>query len=187
VLTINSVAFFSDVLGRIDAWWETETLAQVLGADSMALLPPVVTAMGVGAVPVLFVFLMGNVVTQFLCITGVYQLTAVANTLSCTMAVTVRKFLSLVVSVWYFSNPFSAFHWLGTVFVFLGVLQYADVMPLARLFGFTNGRLRAPSGTPTDKGESDNSNDDDSATIVEPKSTSSRSGMALRPRRKNVS
>jgi len=44
-----------------------------------------------------------------------------------TLVVTLRKFLSLLISIAYFKNPFSAFHWLGTALVFFGTMLFADV------------------------------------------------------------
>jgi len=40
---------------------------------------------------------------------------------------TLRKFLSLLISISYFNNPFSVLHWLGTSLVFVGILLFADI------------------------------------------------------------
>ena len=76
-------------------------------------------------VPVLWIYLAANVLTQYVCISGVYSLTAISSTLTCTLTLTVRKFLSLIVSVLYFGNDFSAQHWSGTALVFAGVGVYS--------------------------------------------------------------
>ena len=38
-----------------------------------------------------------------------------------------RKFVSLLVSIWYFENEFTAVHWLGTALVFGGTLVFSEV------------------------------------------------------------
>ena len=38
-----------------------------------------------------------------------------------------RKFISLLVSVWYFENEFTAVHWVGTSLVFGGTLVFSEV------------------------------------------------------------
>ena len=38
-----------------------------------------------------------------------------------------RKFLSLLFSIWYFQNPFSATHWVGTALVFGGIVLFSDI------------------------------------------------------------
>lgn len=44
------------------------------------------------------------------------------------LVVTLRKFVSLLLSVIYFDNDFTAFHWLGTFLVFTGTLLFTDVL-----------------------------------------------------------
>ncbi|GMS95743.1 hypothetical protein PENTCL1PPCAC_17918, partial [Pristionchus entomophagus] len=61
------------------------------------------------------------------CIYFVYSLNASVEALTVTMVVTLRKFLSLVVSIVWFQNPFTLQHWLGTFFVFAGTLAFSDV------------------------------------------------------------
>ena len=39
----------------------------------------------------------------------------------------VRKFVSLLVSVWYFENEFTPVHWLGTTLVFGGTFVFSEV------------------------------------------------------------
>lgn len=53
------------------------------------------------------------------------MLTGHAGTLTTTFVITVRKFVSLVVSIIYFNNPFTIYHWLGSVAVFLGASLYS--------------------------------------------------------------
>jgi len=64
-------------------------------------------------------------ITQDLCIRGVFLLTSVSNTLTTTLTVTIRKFASLIFSILYFKNPFTVLHWVGSVLVFFGAALYS--------------------------------------------------------------
>ncbi len=85
---------------------------------------PAMMILGV-PVPSMYVYLVGNMVTQLMCITGVFRLTGASNSLTMTLTISVRKFVSLVISVVYFQYPFTAQHWLGSACVFLGTLLYS--------------------------------------------------------------
>uniref|UniRef100_A0A8C8R6Z0 Solute carrier family 35 member B4 n=1 Tax=Pelusios castaneus TaxID=367368 RepID=A0A8C8R6Z0_9SAUR len=78
-------------------------------------------------VPILWFYLVMNVITQYVCIRGVFTLTTECTSLTVTLVVTLRKFVSLIFSILYFRNPFTAWHWLGTLFVFVGTLMYTEV------------------------------------------------------------
>ncbi|KAL0968747.1 hypothetical protein UPYG_G00271180 [Umbra pygmaea] len=79
------------------------------------------------SVPVMWLYLLMNVITQYICIRGVFILTTECTSLTVTLVVTLRKFMSLIISILYFKNPFTAWHWLGTAIVFLGTLIYTEV------------------------------------------------------------
>ncbi|XP_029553071.1 UDP-xylose and UDP-N-acetylglucosamine transporter isoform X2 [Salmo trutta] len=79
------------------------------------------------AVPVLWLYLLLNVITQYVCIRSVFILTTECASLTVTLVVTLRKFLSLIISILFFKNPFTAWHWVGTGVVFLGTLIYTEV------------------------------------------------------------
>ncbi|CAB0019972.1 unnamed protein product [Nesidiocoris tenuis] len=83
--------------------------------------------MGFAKVPALLVYLFGNVATQYLCISSVYYLTTESSTLTVTLVLTLRKFLSLIISVWLFQNDFSLYHWLGTGMVFFGTVIFTEL------------------------------------------------------------
>ncbi|XP_071374171.1 UDP-xylose and UDP-N-acetylglucosamine transporter [Centroberyx affinis] len=83
-------------------------------------------------VPVLWIYLLMNVITQYVCIRGVFILTTECASLTVTLVVTLRKFLSLIISILYFQNPFTAWHWVGTAVVFLGTLLYTEVWSSVR-------------------------------------------------------
>uniref|UniRef100_A0A8C7C8T1 Solute carrier family 35 member B4 n=2 Tax=Mustelinae TaxID=169418 RepID=A0A8C7C8T1_NEOVI len=78
-------------------------------------------------VPIMWFYLLMNVITQYVCIRGVFILTTECASLTVTLVVTLRKFVSLIFSILYFQNPFTLWHWLGTLFVFIGTLMYTEV------------------------------------------------------------
>lgn len=84
------------------------------------------------AVPSQWLFMLGNVVTQHLCISSVYILTTECSSLTVTLVVTLRKFVSLLFSIVYFSNPFTTYHWIGTLLVFVGTIVFTEVVPNVR-------------------------------------------------------
>ena len=49
------------------------------------------------------------------------------SNLKAQILILVRKFVSLLVSIWYFDNEFTAVHWLGTTLVFGGTLVFSEV------------------------------------------------------------
>nr|XP_036875319.1 UDP-xylose and UDP-N-acetylglucosamine transporter [Manis javanica] len=78
-------------------------------------------------VPIMWFYLLMNVITQYVCIRGVFILTTECASLTVTLVVTLRKFVSLIFSILYFQNPFTLWHWLGTLCVFVGTLMYTEV------------------------------------------------------------
>ncbi|XP_069763910.1 UDP-xylose and UDP-N-acetylglucosamine transporter [Narcine bancroftii] len=79
------------------------------------------------SIPIMWFYLMMNVLTQYVCIRGVFILTTECTSLTVTLVVTLRKFISLIFSIVYFKNPFTLWHWFGTSVVFVGTLTYAEV------------------------------------------------------------
>merc|ERR1712010_451781 len=82
--------------------------------------------------PSMIFYLVCNTATQFICISAVYRLTSECASLTVTLVVTLRKFLSLLFSIWFFDNPFTTLHWLGTALVFGGTLVFSDMPKLLR-------------------------------------------------------
>uniref|UniRef100_A0A1L8DEL9 Putative udp-n-acetylglucosamine transporter n=1 Tax=Nyssomyia neivai TaxID=330878 RepID=A0A1L8DEL9_9DIPT len=94
-----------------------------------AASPPVnVPILGLG-VPIVLLYLLGNVLTQYVCISSVYVLTTECSSLTVTLVVTLRKFVSLLFSIVYFQNPFTIYHWIGTICVFYGTIVFTEVIP----------------------------------------------------------
>ncbi|KAJ6635218.1 UDP-xylose and UDP-N-acetylglucosamine transporter [Pseudolycoriella hygida] len=79
--------------------------------------------------PSQWVWTIGNVITQYICISSVYTLTTECSSLVVTLVVTLRKFVSLLFSIVYFNNPFTIYHWLGTTLVFVGTIIFTEVIP----------------------------------------------------------
>ena len=80
----------------------------------------------------MLLYLLGNVTTQYVCISSVFVLTTECASLTVTLVVTLRKFLSLIFSIMYFNNPFTVYHWLGTGLVFGGTLLFSDIPALLK-------------------------------------------------------
>ncbi|VDK37480.1 unnamed protein product [Gongylonema pulchrum] len=62
-----------------------------------------------------------------MCVTNVYTLTSLTTSLNVTMVVTLRKFLSMVLSILIFKNPFTILHCLGFMSVMFGSLAFTVV------------------------------------------------------------
>jgi len=95
-----------------------------LGALAARATAALLAALGLGATPVLVLFVALNVATQFVCIVGVYELLAVCDPLTVNVLLTVRKAASVVFSVVIFGNTFTAFHVAGAALVFGASLAF---------------------------------------------------------------
>jgi len=76
------------------------------------------------AVPWPWLVLLLNVLTQYICIRGVYIMVGVTDALSCTLILNVRKLSSLLLSIYFFQHPFTQLHVLGVLFVAAGTILY---------------------------------------------------------------
>ncbi|XP_031633933.1 UDP-xylose and UDP-N-acetylglucosamine transporter-like [Contarinia nasturtii] len=101
-------------------------------AEHMAIAsasePVAVPIVGV-SIPILWLYLLANCLTQYLCISSVFVLTTECSSLTVTLVVTLRKFISLLFSIVYFNNPFTIYHWIGTLLVFLGTMIFTEMLP----------------------------------------------------------
>lgn len=79
-------------------------------------------------------YLLINSLSQCLCVGSVYFLTAECSSLTVTLTVTLRKFVSLVFSILYFKHPFTLGHWSGTLLIFIGTLIFTEL--LQKFVGF---------------------------------------------------
>lgn len=107
--------------------------------------PIVVPLLGY-AVPVVLLYILGNILTHYLCICSVFVLTTECESLTVTLVVTLRKFVSVVFSVVYFKNDFTIYHWMGTFCVFYGTILFTEVVPKIRKgLGVRSGELEERS------------------------------------------
>lgn len=91
-------------------------------------------------VPIAWIYLIANCLSQYLCIGSVYVLTTECSALTVSLVLTLRKFVSLLFSIVYFQNPFTIYHWIGTAMVFAGTMLFAELTPA---FGSSNTRKPA--------------------------------------------
>ncbi|VDK30085.1 unnamed protein product [Gongylonema pulchrum] len=97
-------------------------------------------------IPHMWAYLAATCLLQWVCINFVYRLNATVESLTVTMVVTLRKFLSLLISIIWFRNPFTLAHWAGAVLVFVGTLAFADVW---ENYASTGGAATAADTTTT--------------------------------------
>lgn len=71
-------------------------------------------------------------------------MTTECASLTVTLVVTLRKFISLVFSIIYFNNPFTLTHWAGAALVFLGTMLFVDVFNRFEFYRRLEARLNAP-------------------------------------------
>lgn len=82
----------------------------------------------------MWAYVIVHCVTHYICVRSVYALIGQVGALSTTLLLTLRKFLSLLFSVWYFDNVFYASHWFGALLVLLGCMYYAEPLSTYRDF-----------------------------------------------------
>lgn len=70
-----------------------------------------------------------NSLAHYLCITCVFILTTECTSLTVTMVITLRKFSSLVLSIFYFRHNFTFYHWIGTLFILIGTIIFTEIFP----------------------------------------------------------
>jgi UDP-xylose/UDP-N-acetylglucosamine transporter B4 len=100
---------------------------------------------GLGAVvPWAWLWLLFNTITQYICIKSVFILTTECTSLTVTLVVTLRKFISLVFSIIYFNNPFTLAHWIGAFLVFFGTLMFVEVFSRFAIYRRLEAALSPP-------------------------------------------
>ena len=112
---------------------------------------------GVTSLPKHWLYLIANAMTQYVCARSVFTLTTETSSLVVTLVITLRKFLSLLISIYYFSNPFTTNHWIGTLFVFVGTFVFVEVINVDRVFDACFKTKKSSSDVGTD--EIDNRHD----------------------------
>jgi len=68
-----------------------------------------------------------NILTQYICISGIQKLSSICSSVTLNLILSIRKFTSLILSVILFKNIFPFWSWIGSIFVFVGIIWYARV------------------------------------------------------------
>lgn len=84
------------------------------------------------SIPIMWLYLIGNTMTQYVCISSVFVLTTECASLTVTLVLTLRKFVSLIISIIYFKNPFTIWHWIGTLLVFSGTFMFTNFLKIIK-------------------------------------------------------
>lgn len=76
-------------------------------------------------VPSIFVYLLLNTCTQLVCVVGVNRLTGRVSSLTVNLILTVRKAISLLLSVAVYGGQGNTEMWVGAGLVFIGTIGYS--------------------------------------------------------------
>jgi UDP-xylose/UDP-N-acetylglucosamine transporter B4 len=113
---------------------EFTRMANIAGKESISLSSffarfgaSIISFLGLGQIPVMYIFVGLNVITQYIGITGVYQLVEVCDPLTVNVLLTVRKAISVVASILLFGNTFTIWHCLGAIIVFSSSILWAKI------------------------------------------------------------
>lgn len=85
-----------------------------------------IRSLGFVKIPSLWMYAFQNVLTQYFCIAGVYSISSRVSSVTLNIILSIRKLISLVLSIWLFGNDFNLFHVLGCLLVFSGTLVYTS-------------------------------------------------------------
>ncbi|PHH79976.1 hypothetical protein CDD80_3261 [Ophiocordyceps camponoti-rufipedis] len=101
------------------------SMARVLGQMAASERIEVSTPFLAAGVPVQLAYLATNVITQYACIRGVNLLAANSSALTVTIVLSVRKLVSLIVSIWLFGNSLPKGTLIGAIIVFSSGALYS--------------------------------------------------------------
>ena len=124
----EEVLFFSHLLGLPAFLLNYRDIVDSIGVFT-ASAP--ITIAGL-QIPSLWLMILVNVALQNACVKGVYFLLSEWSSLSVTMVTTLRKFISLLLSIYIFQNPFTPTHWIGTALVFAGSALFSGILRVPR-------------------------------------------------------
>ncbi|KAL4082121.1 UAA transporter, partial [Scleroderma yunnanense] len=96
-----------------------------ISLSSMPLITQPYMPSCVSSVPLIFVHLFANTITQLICVIGVNRLTGRVSSLSVTLILSVRKAVSLLLSVAVYGGQANIQMWVGAALVFLGTVGYS--------------------------------------------------------------
>ncbi|WWC73779.1 uncharacterized protein I206_107751 [Kwoniella pini CBS 10737] len=103
-----------------------------------------------------------NIVTQGICVRGVNRLTSKVNSVTVNLILTIRKAVSLGISVWWFQTGFNVGLGLGGILVLLGTLLYS-IAPGAKGLHDDTIEARQKEKTMTDRSVSESKEQVDEA------------------------
>jgi len=72
-----------------------------------------------------YIIMAGNLITQLICVSGVNKLSSQVSSVSTNLVLTMRKAISLCLSIWWFSNGWNMQLGVGAVLVFVGSLLFS--------------------------------------------------------------
>ncbi|OUM63286.1 hypothetical protein PIROE2DRAFT_10184 [Piromyces sp. E2] len=81
------------------------------------------------SIPSSWLYLAINILSQYFCVTGVHKLSSISTSLTLNLILSLRKFASLLLSIFIFKNPLKLGHWIGTIILFFGTIMYFNDTP----------------------------------------------------------
>ncbi|GBC00744.1 hypothetical protein RclHR1_03960018 [Rhizophagus clarus] len=121
--------FYSDIRGQIQDFNQSTPLAlyEIFNVSPIKFyLPSKINHMlSTFSIPRSWAYVIMNILTQYFCVGGVHRLNSVATALTLNLVLNLRKFTSLLISVWLFDNDFHIGMVIGGLLVFSGTLLYS--------------------------------------------------------------
>ncbi|KAM3588331.1 golgi uridine diphosphate-N-acetylglucosamine transporter [Umbelopsis sp. WA50703] len=123
--------FYKDLLAQLDIYNRSPLVSPLQAFDHLPIAATTLSAfpfniISTFKIPKLWYYLIMDVLTQYVCISGVNRMTAVSSSLTLNLVLNLRKFTSLVISIVYFNNPFAVGAAYGSVLVFIGTILYTQ-------------------------------------------------------------
>jgi UDP-xylose/UDP-N-acetylglucosamine transporter B4 len=112
--------FTSQVVALIPLMFIWDDLGAAISAALQSPPMPIIP------IPSRIVWLLLNCMADYVCLTGVFRTSSIVPPLTLTMILSVRKFLSTVVSVLWFKNAWTNLHSLAVPLIFGGALIYSQ-------------------------------------------------------------
>ncbi|KAJ2554280.1 golgi uridine diphosphate-N- acetylglucosamine transporter [Coemansia sp. RSA 1933] len=111
-------------------FFRNDIYRQLQAVSQSAPLSPVnIPILGTVSVPSLWAALAINILSQWICASGVHKLTTMSTSLTLNVVLNFRKLASLVLSVVIFSNPVTPGMLCGCALVFIGTFAYSQSAP----------------------------------------------------------
>ncbi|ORY72874.1 UDP-xylose and UDP-N-acetylglucosamine transporter-like protein [Neocallimastix californiae] len=127
-----SVPIFLVFLPQIKEQWhlfQTSPKNRIGYYLPIPLLPSFISNIKIQGV---WLLVIANIITQYICVSGVQKLSSLCSSVTLNLILNIRKFISLLISVIFFDNPFSSWSWFGSIFVFIGVVWYVKASDMKK-------------------------------------------------------